>query len=377
MSKENTTFVNGMSPVTKESDGTVVGFPDVCRTPGGGGPIPVPYPNVAKSNSLKDGSRSVLINGAPVATSGSSLGRSTGNEGGTAGGGVSSGTTKGAAHPVSYSFDVRIEGKGVVRNFDLFTLNDHNTGPFPIVQANGAPPVGGIVDEVALAQLPDARCPHCHGEKHEVAKGGRTGTNLGNSAVLGRNMLEGRALLTHHWYAGAFSVAAHHLICVEAMASPTWGRICVDFGYHIDRKANGVFLPMRMALACHLGVAVHRGNHAEGHALELHLSYPDAVKRALDEVLEKVKSGTYCAKPDALLRKLDKLSSHILDQVRTFAWTLTRDGLDYSPGGVGCSGLRSIRQKPSGAMCPHERRHGLKHAVSGQPLSSRALTVGE
>lgn len=41
-----------------------------------------------------------------------------------AGGGVASGKTKGAAHPISFSFDVKIEGRPVVRNLDLFMLID-------------------------------------------------------------------------------------------------------------------------------------------------------------------------------------------------------------------------------------------------------------
>lgn len=65
MSKGNP-LINGLSPVTRGSDGTVAGFPDVCLTPGPSGPMPLPYPNIAKSDSLEDGSRSVTIDGAPV-----------------------------------------------------------------------------------------------------------------------------------------------------------------------------------------------------------------------------------------------------------------------------------------------------------------------
>ncbi|WP_164002974.1 PAAR-like domain-containing protein [Pyxidicoccus caerfyrddinensis] len=80
MPKENHTLINGLSPVTKESGGTVVGFPDVCKAPGPSGPMPVPVPNIAKSEDLADGSNSVTIGGAPVALSTSKLARSTGNE---------------------------------------------------------------------------------------------------------------------------------------------------------------------------------------------------------------------------------------------------------------------------------------------------------
>jgi hypothetical protein len=371
MPKENSKLVNGLSPVTSESDGTVAGFPDVCLTPGPSGPVPVPYPNIAKSDSLKDGSKSVTINGAPVCLSSSRLGTSTGNEAGTAGGGVASGKTKGAAHPLSFSFDVKIEGKPVVRNTDLFTLNDYNTAPFPIMQSQGARLGAGRVEEREVAR-PVERCQYCGKEKHGFDTKGRVGGNLGSSAVLGRNMLEGRELSTHPWYAGVFSLAAHHLICLEALENESWALFCVQFGYHPDRKQNGVFLPMKLALACELHVAVHRGNHAEGYAFDIHLPYPRAVMKKLQEVEGLLKRGAFCADPDALLQKLDKISGEILSKVATFAWTLTRDGLDYAPGGRGCSGIRSIRQKPSPAPCPQERRHSRDRS-----WQKRALRVGE
>ena len=43
--------VNNMSVVSKDSGGTTIAFPDVCKTPSPAGPIPIPYPNIAKSGS--------------------------------------------------------------------------------------------------------------------------------------------------------------------------------------------------------------------------------------------------------------------------------------------------------------------------------------
>ncbi|ATB44652.1 PAAR-like domain-containing protein [Corallococcus macrosporus] len=375
MSDKGEVYVNGLTPVTAESGGTVVGFPDVCRVPSPGGPMPVPFPNVAVSRDLENGSRTVRINGASVALRGSCLGRSTGNEAGTAGGGVASGTTRGRAHPVSYAADVFIEGRPVVRNHDLFTLNDHNTAPFPIMQPQGAPPVAVELD-AAEQREPEETCDFCGKEAHAFDRKGRVGCNLGNSAVLGRNMLEGRELSTHPWYAGPFSLAAHHLICLEALDNPRWEVFCARFGYHPDRKQNGVFLPMKMALACQLHVAVHRGNHAEGFAHDLHLPYPKAVKKKLRDLERRVLSGESCSDPEALAATLDKVSAEILERVESGLWTLTRDGLDYRNGGVGCGGLRSISQKPASAPCPQGRHHGLAHGVTRQPLTSRKLAVG-
>ncbi|WP_164015792.1 PAAR-like domain-containing protein [Pyxidicoccus trucidator] len=376
MSDKHHVFVNGMTPVTSESEGKVVGFPDVCKTPSPGGPVPIPYPNLAQSKDLENGSKRVSINGTPVALRDSYLGTSTGNEAGTAGGGAASGKTKGRAHPVNYSFDVKIEGKPVVRNFDLFTLNDHNAPPFPIIQPQGTPPVAGRVEEVKL-ERPMEKCDWCGKQKHDFDRKGRVGSNLGSSAVLGRNMLEGRELATHPWYAGPFSLAAHHLICLEALDTPRWAEFCPRFGYHPDRKPNGVFLPMKLALACQLFVAVHRGHHAEGFAFDLHLAYPDAVMSKLRTVAKKLEGGEYCSNPETLLEELDDLSAEILAKVDSGLWTLTRDGEDYALGGRGCAGLTSIREKPTHATCPHGRRHQLKHAVTGRLLARHPLKPGE
>jgi len=376
MSDKCEVFINGLTPVTTTSEGKVVGFPDVCMAPGPTGPIPIPFTNLAQSKDLENGSKSVFINGAPVALKDSYLGKSTGNEAGTAGGGVVSGKTRGRAHPVSYSFDVRIEGKPVVRNLDLFTLNDWNTAPFPIMQPQGAPPVAGRVDEVGVEQ-PVERCEWCGKEQHGFTRHGRVGSHLGSSAVLGRNMLEGRELGTHPWYAGPFSLAAHHLICLEALDTPQWAQFCTQFGYPPDRKQNGVFLPMKMALACQLLVAVHRGHHAEGFAYDLHLPYPRAVTAKLRKIIEKLEAGEFCSRPDAFIEAMDALSAEILANVASGRWTLTRDGRDYAPGGVGCGGFTSIQQKPTSTACPCERQHHLVHALTRQPLARRPLRVGE
>jgi hypothetical protein len=58
---------------------------------------------------------------------------STGDEAGTSKG-VASGTTKGKAEFVSFSFDVNVEGKGVVRAFDQMIHNNKNTPPTVLLQ---------------------------------------------------------------------------------------------------------------------------------------------------------------------------------------------------------------------------------------------------
>ena len=148
----NTVGVNKLSVVTKDSNGVTMAFPDVCKTPSPGGPIPIPYPNVAKSSDSAKTADSVTVAGKPLCVKDSNFSTSTGDEAGTAGGGVASSKTKGKAEFVNFSFDVKAEGKNVARALDLMLHNDKNTPPFPLVQ----PPVvsNGKSDE-------DSKCPCC------------------------------------------------------------------------------------------------------------------------------------------------------------------------------------------------------------------------
>jgi hypothetical protein len=126
----STSFANDKT-IVHEGDGLqfIALAPDVCKTPSPGGPVPIPYPNIAMSSDLADGSKTVKIEGNSAALSASNLKTSTGDEGGTAGGGVVSSKIKGKLTWVIYSTDVKFEGKGVVRFLDdcLHNGNGSNT----------------------------------------------------------------------------------------------------------------------------------------------------------------------------------------------------------------------------------------------------------
>lgn len=87
----NSVGVNKMTVVTKDSNGVTVAFPDVCKTPSPGGPIPLPYPNIARSADTAKGSKKVTAEGNPLCLKDSNFSTSTGDEAGTAGGDVVSG----------------------------------------------------------------------------------------------------------------------------------------------------------------------------------------------------------------------------------------------------------------------------------------------
>lgn len=129
-----TVGVNNLSVVHKSSNGVTIAFPDVCKTPSPAGPIPIPYPNIAKSSDTAKGSKKVKCDGNPVCLKDSNFSLSTGDEAGSAGGGVVSNKIKGKAEFVNFSFDVKFEGKNVARAFDLMLHNDKNTPPFPLLQ---------------------------------------------------------------------------------------------------------------------------------------------------------------------------------------------------------------------------------------------------
>jgi hypothetical protein len=130
-----TVGVNDMSVIHKDSSGITSAFPDVCKTPAPPAPpIPIPYPNVAQSADIADGTATVLCDGNPTCLKDSNFSSSTGDEAGTAGGGVVSNKTKGKAEFVNFSFDVLFEGKNVARAMDMMLHNEKNTPPFPVIQ---------------------------------------------------------------------------------------------------------------------------------------------------------------------------------------------------------------------------------------------------
>lgn len=128
-----TVGVNNLSVVHKGSSGVTIAFPDLCKTPTPAGPIPIPYPNIAQASDADKTAKKVKCDGEAVCIADSNFKTSTGDEAGSAMG-VASSKTKGKAEFVNYSFDVKIEGKGVPRAFDLMLHNDKNTPPVPVLQ---------------------------------------------------------------------------------------------------------------------------------------------------------------------------------------------------------------------------------------------------
>ncbi|RDH83860.1 MAG: hypothetical protein DIZ80_06920 [endosymbiont of Galathealinum brachiosum] len=120
-----TTFANARGIAHKGSGGLSVVFPDVCKTPTPGGPVPIPYPNIGKASDTTAGAKSVKTDGKMPMVKGAKYSMSTGDEAGSVGG-VVSGCTKGECEFMMYSFDVKFEGKNVCRMGDPLFHNKKN-----------------------------------------------------------------------------------------------------------------------------------------------------------------------------------------------------------------------------------------------------------
>lgn len=101
-------------------------FPDPCKTPTPGGPIPIPYPNTGMSNMTNNGAKKVKVDGQMPMVKNAKYSITMGDEPGTIGGVISS-KFKGEAEYMIYSFDVKFEGKGVCRQGDPLFHNNKNT----------------------------------------------------------------------------------------------------------------------------------------------------------------------------------------------------------------------------------------------------------
>ncbi len=142
-----TIIVNKLTVVHAKSSGISIAFPDVCKTPTPGGPVPIPYPNIAQSTDTAKGSSTVKMDGNPIMLKGSNFKMSTGDEAGSAMGVVSN-KIKGKAEFTMYSFDVKVDGKNVCRLADPMQQNMGSPGnAFSPAEIQAANPPGSLRHE--------------------------------------------------------------------------------------------------------------------------------------------------------------------------------------------------------------------------------------
>jgi hypothetical protein len=104
--------------------GQCFAFPDVCKTPSPGGPVPIPYPNIGMGNTGKSSScaKKVYFSSQKAYNLKSKMPMSNGDEAGTLGGVVSGGFKKDVTFSKGSSA-VYIEGSPAIR---LTSPTKHN-----------------------------------------------------------------------------------------------------------------------------------------------------------------------------------------------------------------------------------------------------------
>ena len=78
-----------MLPGSSKQGGVCFAFPDVCKTPTPGGPVPIPYPNFGQVMNCVKVAKKVKFCNKQVVTKVSEMPRSNGDEPGTVGGVIS------------------------------------------------------------------------------------------------------------------------------------------------------------------------------------------------------------------------------------------------------------------------------------------------
>jgi uncharacterized Zn-binding protein involved in type VI secretion len=144
-----TVKVNGPADALVHKGSThtsIATMPDVCKTPSPGGPVPIPYPNVSQSITLAKGTTTVKADGMMAAIKGSEFSLSNGDNAGVAGG-VKSSTFMKESTWITYSFDVKLDGKNACRLSDKKFQNHENTVD-----------LGGNVGPAVAVQVNDVKC---------------------------------------------------------------------------------------------------------------------------------------------------------------------------------------------------------------------------
>lgn len=117
-------------PASTKGSGScaVPGPADVCKTPTPGGPVPLPYPNLAQLAQASGGtcSSKVKFCNKNAATTDTEISMSSGDEPGTAGGGVVSSKFKGSCKYKKGSGKVKAQGKPVVHLTSMIGHNGSN-----------------------------------------------------------------------------------------------------------------------------------------------------------------------------------------------------------------------------------------------------------
>lgn len=166
------------TPVTKGSSGVAAAtLPNVCKMPGPPAPfVPTPLPNIGDSGDSPEGySKTVTINGHPVAIAGASFGSKGDMASKGTGGGLVSSNTHGPAKFIGPgSMNVKIEGRNVQLLGDPMLNNCGPSGsPANAATMTGIIQASGVMTIIYGDDIPCSLCGKTHpleaGEETQAA----------------------------------------------------------------------------------------------------------------------------------------------------------------------------------------------------------------
>ena len=160
------------TPVTQGSSGVAAAtLPNVCKMPGPPAPfVPTPLPNIGNSGDSPEGySKTVTINGHPVAIAGASFGSKGDMASKGTGGGLISSNTHGPTKFIGPgSMNVKIEGRSVQLLGDPMLNNcGPSGGPANAATMTGIIQASGVMTVIYGDDIPCALC----GKEHPLEAG--------------------------------------------------------------------------------------------------------------------------------------------------------------------------------------------------------------
>lgn len=168
---------------------------------------------------------------------------------------------------------------------------------------------------------------------------------------------------------------AHHLVSRSGLRMSGLKADLDHLGYNIDALENLTLIPCTLQGACHLGVQLHRGDHAadfqhdnddDGHH---GITYHATVSTALLGVKADLRRARLCEAPAAAIqRRINMISGELMVLINSFALALTSIHTNFLPaeGRPGCCGVDSIRAADPSRPCPTGRDHHQGRRAPGQ-----------
>ena len=183
-------------------------------------------------------------------------------------------------------------------------------------------------------------------------------------------------------------IEAHHLVSsASIIQEEMYAQLAYMMGYDLNHRNNCVLLPTILEVACFFAVPLHNGGHGatfvydedirkdlksintwnikdinQGEIVAVfpsnytkdeiaRLNYEDSVNKIVSNECSKYLSKDICNGKERLdlatkfIKKMDKLSKVIFKKISLFQWTITSDGYDYAPGGIGCCKQKTLPKK--------------------------------